>query len=89
MTETARHVSIDPADSVPEGDLGDPVEHVADLPDDRFSNRELSWLAFNARVLELGEDESVPLLERVKYLAIFANNLDEFYMVRVAGLVRR
>jgi polyphosphate kinase len=89
MTETVRHLSMDPSDSVPEGDLGDALEHVADLPDDRFSNRELSWLGFNARVLELGEDESVPLLERVKYLAIFANNLDEFYMVRVAGLVRR
>jgi len=59
------------------------------LPDDRYLNRELSWLDFNARVLALAADPSLALLERAKFLAIFSSNLDEFYMVRVAGLKRR
>src|SRR5271168_3244661 len=51
-----------------------------------YLNRELSWLDFNERVLQLAEDEQTPLLERVKFCAIYTTNLDEYYMVRVAGL---
>jgi polyphosphate kinase len=72
---------IEPVDDLPSGE--------AALPAGRFLDRELSWLAFNERVLALAGDEALPLLERARFLAIFASNLDEFFMVRVAGLKRR
>ncbi|WP_210382918.1 RNA degradosome polyphosphate kinase [Trueperella sp. HMSC08H06] len=81
--EEARH-------NQPDGEPGDPSNSALGmLPEGRFLDRELSWLAFNERVLEQAEDQTLPVLERGWFLAIFASNLDEFYMVRVAGLMRR
>src|SRR6185295_2446385 len=57
-----------------------------ELTPETYLNRELAWIEFNRRVLAMAQDESVPLLERIKFLAIFSNNLDEFYMVRVASV---
>jgi polyphosphate kinase len=85
---TALGTSLDAADVAVTPAPGRPtVSHgLRDGHDERYLNRELSWLDFDARVLALAADDGIPLLERAKFLAIFSQNLDEFFQVRVAGL---
>ncbi len=90
-SEPARGASTAAPPAPPAGEVAtlSPVgadDALTALGPERFSNRELSWLEFGARLLELAGDDRVPLLERVKFLAIFSEGLDEFFQVRVAGL---
>ncbi|MGA9859746.1 MAG: polyphosphate kinase 1 [Solirubrobacteraceae bacterium] len=80
MTELGSELHDTAADSGNDGDLPDLTDRSL------YINRELSWLDFNDRVLQLAEDDSLPLIERLKFLAIFVTNLDEFFMIRVAGV---
>ncbi len=86
MTE----LGSEPREAATVGTRADDRAGAGQVPDLRdpalYVNRELSWLDFNDRVLQLAEDESLPLIERLKFLAIFVTNLDEFFMIRVAGV---
>ena len=86
MQDARAEMVAAPAVDAPAAEVS-PAEPRRELADSElYANRELSWLDFNDRVLQLAEDDSLPPMERVKFLAIFVTNLDEFFMIRVAGL---
>ncbi|MBU6213887.1 MAG: RNA degradosome polyphosphate kinase [Actinomycetales bacterium] len=85
----AAAADVTTAPVIPNPPTADTPSGTTTLPKDRFLDRELSWIQFNERVMELAEDPGVPLLERARFCAIVTSNLDEFFMVRVAGLRRR
>ena len=89
-TETEVHAATDDGDGDAGADHNGSPGASASAPElghsSLYANRELSWLDFNDRVLQLAEDENLPLMERLKFLAIYVTNLDEFFMVRVAGV---
>src|SRR6516165_3900291 len=87
MQATLNHAPVAPT---ADGPVAPRPDAAAALDDPSlYINRELSWLEFNRRVLEEAQDPQVPLLERLKFLAIFSSNLDEFFMVRVGGLQQK
>src|SRR3954469_4452990 len=87
--ELAEEIADEAYARAAEPDHATSPDALIELPADRFLDRQASWLQFNERLLDLAADPEIPLLERARFLAIFATNLDDFFMVRVAGLKRR